>query len=91
MSTKDFTIRQVLDLEGEANGISIIFDGIVAIANSLEGEIAEGSGHLSTALRCMAERGSVQAEDLGRKLSDSLGDPAKVGKALLAEIAAKAR
>lgn len=91
MSTKDFTTRQTLDLASDATGLSIIFDGIIAIANSLEGEIAEGSEHLSTALRCMAERGSAQAEELGRKLSDSFGDPAKVGKALLAEIAAKAR
>lgn len=91
MSTKDFTTRQTLDLASDATGIGIIFDSIAQLAIELGGDITEGSEHLLTALQCMAERGSAQAEELGRKLSDSLGDPVKVGKALLAEIAAKAR
>lgn len=89
MAENKSTTQQTLVLASDATGLSIIFDSIAGIANDLEGEITKKSEHLSTALRCMAERGSAEAEALAEKLTRSLGDCTKVGAALCAGLSEK--
>jgi hypothetical protein len=70
MATNKSTTQQTPALASDATGLSILFDSIARLTNDLEGELAERSEHLSTALRCMAERGSAAAEALAGKLTE---------------------